>query len=416
MLRAVIIEMASQELTRQTPVTLNRGTIGSTSRPIRVLYLHAFSQMGGAEWALLRLVEAIGALGVTPIAVWPRGDKGRQWLAARGIPAVTLTVPRWRHGLSLCVLPVFLARLRSALAGKPVDLVHVNNFRSAPFGHLVSRWVGVPCVATVREQVSPEKIRQYRLQRPDALIAVSDAVARNLADGGVPADRVTTIRSGVAHGRDHDDAERRGLREQFAISAGDPVIGIVAHILPHKGYDDLVEALALIVRQFPAVRCLVIGGAPRRRYYRQFLALAERRAVRDRLVLAGPQEDVPRFLDAMDAFVLPSHTEGLPLTVLEAMAAGRPVIATAVGGIPEAVRHGETGLVVPPRDPRLLAEAVVAVLKDPVLARAMGAAGRTRAREFFSLDSEARQTRAVYDGVVGGRRSSGSDHGREAGS
>jgi glycosyltransferase involved in cell wall biosynthesis len=98
------------------------------------------------------------------------------------------------------------------------------------------------------------------------------------------------------------------------------------------------------------------------------------------------------------------------------MAAGRPVIGTAVGGIPEAVRHGETGLVVPPRDPGRLAEAVVAVLKDPVLARAMGAAGRTRARELFSLDSEARQTRAVYDDVVGGRRSSGSDHGREAGS
>ena len=354
-----------------------------------------------------------GALGVAPIAVWPRGDKGRQWLAARGIPAVTLTVPRWRHGLSLCVLPVFLARLRSALAGKPVDLVHVNNFRSAPFGHLVSRWAGVPCVATVREQVSPEKIRQYRLQQPDALIAVSDAVARNLADGGVPADRVTTIRSGVAHGRGRDDAEQRGLREQFAISAGDPVIGIVAHILPHKGYDDLVEALALIVRQFPAVRCLVIGGAPRRRYYRQFLALAERRAVRDRLVLAGPQEDVPRFLDAMDAFVLPSHTEGLPLTVLEAMAAGRPVIATAVGGIPRPSATGKPAwscrLVTPGDSPRPWSPC------SRTLARAMGAAEQL-AREFFSLDSEPRQTRAVYDGVVGGRRSSGSDHGREAGS
>lgn len=359
--------------------------------------------MGGAEWALLRLVDAIGPLGVAPIALWPREDSGSRWLTARGIQVVTLAVPRWRHGLSLCILPVFLARLRGALAGTSVDLVHVNNFRSAPFGHLLSRWARVPCVATVREQVSPEKIRQYRLQRPDALIAVSDAVARNLADGGVPAGRVTTVRSGVARGRDLDDAERRGLRARLGISADDPVIGIVAHILPHKGYDDLVEAVALIARRIPAVRCLVIGEAPRKRYYRHLLALAERRAVRDRLVLAGPQEDVPRFLDAMDLFVLPSHTEGLPLTVLEAMAAGKPVVGTAVGGIPEAVRHGETGLVVPPRDPGRLAEAVIGLLRDPVVAAAMGAAGRTRAHEVFSLETEARQTRVVYDRVMGAR-------------
>jgi glycosyltransferase involved in cell wall biosynthesis len=105
----------------------------------------------------------------------------------------------------------------------------------------------------------------------------------------------------------------------------------------------------------------------------------------------------------MDLFVLPSHTEGLPLTVLEAMAAGKPVIGTAVGGIPEAVHDGETGLLVPPRDPGRLAEAMTRVLTDPVLAAAMGATGRTRARDAFSLEAEARQTRAVYDRAVGAR-------------
>ncbi len=372
--------------------------------------------MGGAELALLRLVEAMPPLGVTPILAWPRRDGTVQHLISRGVRVVGLRVPRWRHGLSLCLLPVFLTRLHGVLAGEQVDLVHVNNFRSVPFGHLVSERAGVPCVATVREQVSPEKVRQYRLQRPDALIAVSDAVAQNLADGGVLGGRVTTIRSGVALGKVRDAAERRGLRERFGIAADDPVIGIVAHILPHKGFDDLVEALALIARQVPAVRCLVIGEAPRGRYLRHLLDLAERRAVRERLVLAGPQEDVSRFLGGMDLFVLPSHTEGLPLTVLEAMAAGKPVVATTVGGIPEAVRHGETGLLVPPREPGHLAEAVITVLKDPVLANSMGEAGRTRAQEVFSLETEARQTRAVYDDVVGVRRLSGSDGGGEAGS
>jgi glycosyltransferase involved in cell wall biosynthesis len=118
----------------------------------------------------------------------------------------------------------------------------------------------------------------------------------------------------------------------------------------------------------------------------------------------------------MDLFVLPSHTEGLPLTVLEAMAAGKPVVGTTVGGIPEAVRHGETGLLVPPQEPGRLAEAVITLLKDPVLATSMGEAGRTRAQEVFSLETEARQTRAVYDHVVGAQRQSGSDGSGEAGS
>jgi len=206
------------------------------------------------------------------------------------------------------------------------------------------------------------------------------------------------------------------LRERFGIAADDPVIGIVAHILPHKGYDDLVEALALVARQVPAVRCLVIGEAPRRRYLRDLLDLAKRRAVRERLIVVGPQEDVPRFLASMDLFVLPSHTEGLPLTVLEAMAAGKPVVGTTVGGIPEAVRHGETGLLVPPREPGRLAEAVIAVLKDPVLAASMGDAGRARTQEVFSLANESQQTCAVYNKIMGARRRSRSGGAGEAGS
>jgi glycosyltransferase involved in cell wall biosynthesis len=372
--------------------------------------------MGGAELALLRLIETIVSLGVIPIVAWPRRDENVQRLISCGVRVVGVRVPRWRHGLSLCLFPLFLARLRGALARERIDLVHVNNYRSVPFGHLASERAGVPCVATVREQVSPDKVRQYRLQRPDALIAVSNAVAQNLADGGALADRVTTVRSGVALGRMLGDTERRGLRERFNIAADVPVIGIVAHLLPHKGYDDLVEALALIARQVPTVRCLVIGEVPRRRYLRHLLDLAERHAVRERLVLVGPQADVPQFLGGMDLFVLPSHTEGLPLTVLEAMAAGKPVVATTVGGIPEAVRHGETGLLVPPREPGRLAEAVVTVLRDRALATSMGAAGRARAQALFSLETEARQTRAVYDDVVGVRRLSGSDGSGEAGS
>jgi glycosyltransferase involved in cell wall biosynthesis len=379
----------------------------------RVLYLHEFSRMGGAELALLRLIEAIRPAGVEPLVVWPRNDAIFARLSSQGIRVVRLKVPRWRHGLSLPLLPVCLLRLRQVLSRRGVDLVHVNNYRSAPFGLLVARWAGVPCVSTVREMIAPDKVRQYRLRRLDALVAVCDSVARILVDAGVPQDRVGTVRSGVSLPPMPTESARRKLRESLGNAADDPLIGIVAHILPHKGFDDLVQALPLIVRRIPRVRCLVVGEAPRKRYMNHLLELAERLAVRDRLVWVGAQDDVPRFLAAMDLFVLPSHTEGLPLTVLEAMAAGRPVVGTAVGGIPEAVRHGETGFVVPPRDPRRLAEAVIDVLANPALAKSMGEAGRARAGEAFTLDAEARQTRAQYCRVLGARCESPAADGME---
>jgi glycosyltransferase involved in cell wall biosynthesis len=171
-------------------------------------------------------------------------------------------------------------------------------------------------------------------------------------------------------------------------------------VLPHKGYDDLVRALALLQEKLPRVKCLIVGKAPRRGYLRKLLRRAEHLSIRERLIVAGFQEDVVPFLHAMDVFVLPSRTEGLPITILEAMAAGKPVVATAVGGIPEVVRDDETGLLVPPGDPGRLAEAVMRLLEAPALAKAMGEAGRRQVESRFTMEQEARQTARVYGQVL----------------
>ncbi len=372
---------------------------------IRVLYLHEFGRMGGAERALLRLADAIRQARVEPLMVWPQKDAALAWLASRGIRVVPLRVPRWRHGLSLPLFPLFLAHLRRVLLPTDVDLVHVNNYRSAPIGQFVSRWAGVPCVCHVREMITTRTIRQYRLLWSNALIAVAEAVGQALLAGGIPADRVTIVRSGITPQDAPPEAETIVLRGRLGITPHDPVLGIVAHILPHKGYDDLVQALALLTQRLPQAKCLVIGMAPRERYLRKLLQLAERLSVRDRLILVGFQEDVAPFLHAMDVFVLPSRTEGLPITILEAMAAGKPVVATTAGGIPEVVRDGETGLLVPPGDPGRLAEAIMRLLEGPALAKAMGQAGGKRVTSVFTLEGETEQTAMVYRKVLAARKS-----------
>ncbi|HSD51701.1 MAG TPA: glycosyltransferase, partial [Candidatus Methylomirabilis sp.] len=233
---------------------------------IRVLYLHELRRMGGAERALLGLADAIRQVRVEPLMVWPPQGTAFAWLASRGIRVVPLRVPRWRHGLSLPLFPLFLARLRRALLPTDVDLVHVNNYRSAPIGQFVSRWADVPCVCHVREMIAARAIRQYRLLSSNALIAVAGAVGHALQAGGIPAARVTVVRSGVTPHDAPPEAETIGLRGRLGISPHDPVLGIVAHMLPHKGFDDLVQALALLTEKFPQAKCLVIGMAPRERY------------------------------------------------------------------------------------------------------------------------------------------------------
>ncbi len=372
---------------------------------IRVLYLHEFRRMGGAERALLCLADAIRQVRVEPLVLWPQKDAAFAWLASRGIRVVPLRVPRWRHGLALPLLPLFLARLRRVLFPADVDLIHVNNYRSAPFGRIVSRWAGVPCVCHVREMITAKAIRQYRLLSSNALIAVAEAVGHALLGGGIPADRVTVVHSGITPHDAPPEAATIALRGRLGISPHNPVLGIVAHILPHKGYDDLVQALTLLTERLPHAKCLVMGMAPRERYLRKLLQLADRLSVRDRLIVAGFQEDVVPFLHAMDVFVLPSRTEGLPITILEAMAAGKPVVATTAGGIPEVVRDGETGLLVPPGDPGRLAEAVMLLLEGPALAKAMGQAGRKRVSSLFTLEGEAEQTAMVYRKVLAAPKS-----------
>jgi len=367
---------------------------------IRVLYLHEFRRTGGAERALLELADAIRQVGVEPLVALRRRDAAFTWLKSRGIRAVPLAVPRWRHGFSQPLLPLFLFRLQSRVAPGYIDLVHVNNYRSAPIGSFVARRFGVPCVCHVRELITPERIRRYRLSSPDALMAVAEAVRNDLIGGGISPDRITVVHSGIALHQAPPETETRRLRERLGISPHDPVLGIVAHILPHKGYDDLVQALALVREKFPDVKCLIVGRAPRQRYLQRLLQLAERLSVRDRLILLGFQEDVAPFLHAMDVFVLPSRTEGLPITILEVMAAGKPVVATKVGGIPEVVRDGQTGLLVPSMDPSRLAEALIQLLEAPALAKAMGQAGRTHVESHFSMEREARQTSLVYAQVL----------------
>jgi glycosyltransferase involved in cell wall biosynthesis len=208
------------------------------------------------------------------------------------------------------------------------------------------------------------------------------------------AERIRVVYEGVP-----DRPALPGGREALAalgVPEGCPVVGNVAALTDHKDHATLIEAAARVRLRVPEARFVCVGDGELRP---RLEALCRERGLEDRWIFAGFRTDLDRLLPAFTVFCLSSHMEGLGTSLLDAMAFARPVVATAAGGIPEAVEDGVTGRVVPVRDPTALADALVETLADPGRARTMGAAGRRRFEERFTADRMVDGTFAAYDGL-----------------
>jgi glycosyltransferase involved in cell wall biosynthesis len=224
------------------------------------------------------------------------------------------------------------------------------------------------------------------------VIAVSRKIAGVLAAGGVAPERIRVVYEGVP-----DRPAAPGGREALAdlgVPAGCPVVGNVAALTDHKDHATLIEAASLVRARVPEARFVIVGDGPLRP---RLEALARERGVGDRCLFAGFRQDLDRLFPAFTVFCLSSHMEGLGTSLLDAMAFSRPVVATAAGGIPEAVEDGVTGRVVPVRDPAALADALAEVLTDAGKAQAMGSAGRRRFEERFTAERMVDETLAAYE-------------------
>jgi glycosyltransferase involved in cell wall biosynthesis len=235
-------------------------------------------------------------------------------------------------------------------------------------------------------------VERGSLLRAAALIPVSDSLARYLAGQGYPARRICPVPNGVATSELHTNCE---LHDDLRLA-------MVALFRPRKGVEVLLRAMALLIRQGQLVRLKAIGGFENADYEQQIHALAERLGVSDYVEWRGFQPDVLQELTSVDALVLPSlFGEGMPMVVLEAMAVGLPIVASAVEGVPEVVREGQEGLLVAPNDVNALADALLRLLHDRLAARSMGHAARRRQRSSYSDRAMASRVSGIYDRLLG---------------
>lgn len=351
---------------------------------MRILQLKTSAGRGGAETLLLQTTRELVSRGHSIRTLV--GEPG--WLVDRllesDLDAATLPLV---SASGLLRVPRLVHEIKSWGA----DLVLSHGARVNVFGTMAARLSGRPSVS-IEHSIDDWRTSGSVMDRIDrwvargnrGRIAVSEAVGRLLIDRGIlPPAKVDIIPNGVRFPDSVAALGRTSILNSMGINAEATVLVTVARFSNSKGHIHLIEALPQLVCSYPGLRCLLLGDGPLRADIEdrvQVLGLDET------VVFAGAVDNVMELLPACDAFVLPSLWEGLPISVLEAMGLGVPVVASAVGGTPEVVHDGQTGLLVPPADPDALAAAIGRLLEDDALRNRISVLGRRYVRKHYNLD------------------------------
>ena len=374
-----------------------------------IAHVLPFPSVGGVEIAALRLMQGLEGDHFHNTAFCLRGAESvAHMFETSGFEAVDYepVEPSYRHPGAFLRNAFRLAR---EFRRRGVSLVHCQDVLAAHYTALAGRLAGVPVLCHVRSQ-RPD------ISRRDAsfLLAVNRFVfvsrnARECFGVKVSPDHSSVIYDGFDLIEGEGAEVRRDVRREFGFSADAKIVGMVARIARQKDYKTLVQAAARVVAADPAARFLIVGdyqGQPDyREHYREVREMVAGAGLTEHFVFTGHREDVARLLAAMDISVLCTHTEGLALSVLEAMAQGVPIVATAVGGMPELIVEGETGLLHAHGDDAELAGKILAIFNDPKMAARLGAAGRQQVATTFNIHRTLTASADLYCKLITGRRS-----------
>lgn len=366
---------------------------------MRVLQLISSAGHYGAENMLVNLARAVERLGCRSIVgVFENDHRPNMQVAERARQlglAVELIPCRGRADLRTMRI------LRGFIRTKSIDLVHAHGYKADLYAYTAARGTGVPVLATCHNW--PDKtlaLRFYEfldhivLKRFPRVVAVSEGVAQSLRRFGMPEDRISMIGNGIEldafASAQPTLVEEIGKRDRL-------VVGMVGRLVPAKGADYLLRAAREILQSFPKTLWVFIGEGPERGNLER---LARDLGIEANVIFAGQRQDMPGVYASLDLLVLPSLTEGMPMTILEAMAARKPVVATRVGAVPRIVIPERTGLLTAPANIEDLRDALARLLADAELRRRMGQQGHALVREHYSAESMAENYLHLYQSLL----------------
>lgn len=372
----------------------------------RVIFLIDSLGMGGAERLMIPYLQHFDTSRFEPYVCALQIRSGNPIAAdieRLGVPVDLLPVRRLRD-------PRNLFRVVRYLRRRQADLVHTQLEFSNVLGSLASRLIKIPSVCTLHTFFDPSwgkkswrrHLAMWWTLRHfcDRIIAVSEGTRQHHIEvGRLPPERVVTLYNGIdlSGFASADEKTRLAGRQALNIPPDAPVLITVAVLRPQKGIQYMIEAMPAVLQAAPEARYLVVGSGEHEAVLKR---MVDAYGLAERVIFTGVRQDIPNLLALSDVFVLPTLGEALPTVLAEAMAAGKPIVASAVGGVPEMVEEGVNGLLIPPSDPDKLAGACIRLLRDPEQARRLGYSGRQIVEQRFNIERQVQLLCDLYDSLL----------------
>ncbi|MEN6372774.1 MAG: glycosyltransferase family 4 protein [Armatimonadota bacterium] len=298
--------------------------------------------------------------------------------------------------------PSLVLRVYSEVRKVKPDVVHLHSRRGAEIlGGVAARMARVPAVVLSRrvdDRISLGALGRLKYNViPDKIIAISGGIKKVLSDCGIDEERLELVHSAIITAKPQCDRDRKWFESEFGISQDAPVAGVIAQLIERKGHRYFFSVIPDILKEFPDARFLIFGKGPLRA---QLESRVQELGISEEVQFAGFREDMNRILTNLDVVVHPALREGLGVSLLQAAYAGVPIVASAVGGIPEIVRDGETGFLIQPEDTEAIKQSVLKLFRDRELGKRFGENGRRLVQSEFSVDQMVDGNLRVYRDVL----------------
>ena len=375
-------------------------------RPLPILHIvPKLSTWGGVGNQLLLLLKNYARDEFLPIvcSLRDKGVVGKE-IEDLGIEVVCLNRD-FKRGFYWTVVK----ELRTLMKQRNIQIVRTHEYRANLHGRLAALLAKVPCIVGSVHNVynaRDKKLNRRILNRylgifTDKVVAVSEEVKKEIVRyDSVPENKVAVIYNGVDRKR-FMDIDAQSIRSEFHIPKSTPVIGTVGRFFPQKGQKYLLEAVAKVRNKFPHIAVFVIGDGSLKKELQDH---TKKLNIEQNIIFTGVRRDIPALLAAMDIFIFPSLWEGFGNALVEAMAAGKPIIATDIPSVREILDSGKSGIVVPPANSEAIARSLELLLSDRALAENLGNAARERALSSFTIDSTVRRYSSLYRSILEQKR------------
>lgn len=368
---------------------------------INILHIYQNSKIGGVQQQLLSLLKAYNRERFNPIfcCLGPKEEIGKE-IEGTGIEFIPLNKLRYNR-----FSPGIVLELHRLMKKKQIHVVRTHRYRSNLYGRLAAFLAGVPVIiASVHDNYRTDKRPKRRIMNrilskiTDKIVAVSEDVKEDIMRyDRIDPSKIEVIPNGIDVERFNPEKNTTDIRKEFSLEEDDIVIGFIGRIVTAKGLEYLLDALPYLKGEFKSIKFLIVGEGS---LVEELKERAKKNNIFDNILFTGKRRDIPEILASINIFVMPSIAEGFPNALLEAMAMGKPIVTTEVGGIPEIVKNGFNGLLVPPRDTVSLSKAIKELISNDRLAAKLGQAARDLVHDNLSIKAIAQKWQSLYLSIL----------------